>query len=151
MLSTHPDGPSEFAEIRFRGGLRGSLPLLGPAFVAAIAYVDPGNFATSIAGGGEFGHLLLWVILVANLMAMLIQNLSGQDRRRHGTEPSRLAREHLGRRTSFGLWIQTEITAMATDLAEFVGAARAPMPPPTICWARARARRSPSRSRSCRW
>jgi len=65
------------------------LPLLGPAFVAAIAYVDPGNFATNIAGGSKFGYLLLWVILAANLMAMLIQNLSGRSvSRPAATSPS---------------------------------------------------------------
>jgi len=71
-------GPSVLELIRARRGLRGVLPLLGPAFVAAIAYVDPGNFATNISGGAKFGFLLLWVILAANLMAMLIQSLSAK-------------------------------------------------------------------------
>jgi manganese transport protein len=115
--------PSALARIRSRRGLRGMLPLLGPAFVAAIAYVDPGNFATNIAGGSQFGYLLLWVILAANLMAMLIQNLSAKCGTATGRNLPELAREHLGRRTSFGLWMQAEVIAMATDLAEFVGAA----------------------------
>jgi manganese transport protein len=118
-----PEGPSELERIRSRGRFRGALPLLGPAFVAAIAYVDPGNFATNIAGGSQFGYLLLWVILAANLMAMLIQNLSAKCGTATGRNLPELAREHLGRRTSFGLWMQAEVIAMATDLAEFVGAA----------------------------
>jgi manganese transport protein len=61
-----------------RRGLRAALPFLGPAFIAAVAYVDPGNFATNLAGGAKFGYLLLWVILAANLMAMLIQTMSAK-------------------------------------------------------------------------
>ena len=100
-----------------------ALPFLGPAFVAAIAYVDPGNFATNIAGGAEFGYLLLWVILAANLMAMLIQYLSAKVGIATGRNLPELAREHFPKRVSFGLWVQAEVIAMATDLAEFVGAA----------------------------
>ena len=103
--------------------MRRSLPFLGPAFVAAIAYVDPGNFATNIAGGAEFGYLLLWVILAANLMAMLIQFLSAKVGIATGRSLPELCREHFPRRVSIGLWIQAEVIAMATDLAEFVGAA----------------------------
>jgi manganese transport protein len=91
--------------------------------VAAIAYVDPGNFATNIAGGAEFGYLLLWVILAANLMAMLIQFLSAKVGIATGKSLPELCREHFPKRVSFGLWVQAEIIAMATDLAEFVGAA----------------------------
>jgi manganese transport protein len=123
LVVAPPEGPSELERIRSRGRFRGALPLLGPAFVAAIAYVDPGNFATNIAGGSQFGYLLLWVILAANLMAMLIQNLSAKCGTATGRNLPELAREHLGRRTSFGLWMQAEVIAMATDLAEFVGAA----------------------------
>ncbi len=108
---------------RTRGRVRRALPFLGPAFVAAIAYVDPGNFATNIAGGAEFGYLLLWVILAANLMAMLIQFLSAKVGIATGRSLPELAREHFPRRVSFGLWVQAEVIAMATDLAEFVGAA----------------------------
>ena len=106
-----------------RGRVRAALPFLGPAFVAAIAYVDPGNFATNIAGGAQFGYLLLWVILAANLMAMLIQFLSAKVGIATGRSLPELCREHFPRPVSWGLWVQAEIIAMATDLAEFVGAA----------------------------
>jgi manganese transport protein len=109
--------------IRARGRIRGMLPLLGPAFVAAIAYVDPGNFATNIAGGSKFGYLLLWVILAANLMAMLIQNLSGKIGIATGRNLPELCREHFRRPVTWGLWVQAELIAMATDMAEFIGAA----------------------------
>jgi manganese transport protein len=103
--------------------VRRALPFLGPAFVAAIAYVDPGNFATNIAGGAEFGYLLLWVILAANLMAMVIQFLSAKVGIATGRSLPELCRDHFPRPVSFGLWVQAEVIAMATDLAEFVGAA----------------------------
>ncbi|WP_241004452.1 Nramp family divalent metal transporter [Conexibacter sp. SYSU D00693] len=115
--------PSELQRIRERRGLRGVLPLLGPAFVACIAYVDPGNFATNIAGGAAHGYTLLWVILMANLMGMLIQNLTAKVGIATGRNLAELCRERFGRRTSIGLWIQAELIAMATDLAEFIGAA----------------------------
>jgi manganese transport protein len=111
------------APARRRGRVRRALPFLGPAFVAAIAYVDPGNFATNIAGGAEFGYLLLWVILAANLMAMLIQFLSAKVGIATGKSLPELCREHFPRPVSIGLWVQAEVIAMATDLAEFVGAA----------------------------
>jgi manganese transport protein len=97
--------------------------VLGPAFVACIAYVDPGNFATNIAGGAKYGYLLLWVLLSANLMAMLIQNLSAKIGLATGRNRPELCRDHFPRPVSWGLWIQAELIAMATDLAEFVGAA----------------------------
>ena len=106
-----------------RRRLRGSLPFLGPAFVASIAYVDPGNFATNIGGGAGFGYTLLWVILAANLMGMLIQNLSAKVGIATGRSLPELCREHFPRSVSFGLWVQAELIAMATDLAEFIGAA----------------------------
>jgi manganese transport protein len=127
--SVFPDGsvalpaPTELQRIRARGRLRGILPLLGPAFVACIAYVDPGNFATNIAGGAKYGYLLLWVILAANLMAMLIQNLTAKIGIATGRNLPELCREHLPRPVSWGLWLQAEVIAMATDLAEFIGAA----------------------------
>jgi manganese transport protein len=111
------------ARARSRGRVRQALPFLGPAFVAAIAYVDPGNFATNIAGGSRFGYLLLWVILGANLMAMLIQYLSAKAGIATGRSLPELCRERFPRTASIGLWIQAELIAMATDLAEFVGAA----------------------------
>lgn len=115
--------PSELQRIRSRRGLKGILPLLGPAFVAAIAYVDPGNFATNIDGGASYGYTLLWVILAANLMGMLIQTLSAKLGLATGRNLPELCRERLPRRASVGLWIQAELIAMATDLAEFIGAA----------------------------
>jgi manganese transport protein len=115
--------PSALTRIRSRGRIRGVLPLLGPAFVACIAYVDPGNFATNISGGAQYGYLLLWVILAANLMAMLIQNLSAKIGIATGRNLPELCREHFPRPVSWGLWAQAELIAMATDLAEFVGAA----------------------------
>ena len=118
-----PTTPSEFERIRARGGLRGFLPMLGPAFVAAVAYVDPGNFATNISGGAQFGYLLLWVILAANLMAMLIQALSAKVGTATGRNLPELCRERFPRPVTIGLWIQAELIAMATDLAEFIGAA----------------------------
>jgi manganese transport protein len=110
-------------QIRSRGRIRGVLPLLGPAFVAAVAYVDPGNFATNVAGGAKYGYLLLWVIVAANLMAMLIQTLSAKLGLATGRSLPELCRERLPRHVSIGLWVQAELIAMATDLAEFVGAA----------------------------
>ncbi|HSC50759.1 MAG TPA: Nramp family divalent metal transporter [Gaiellaceae bacterium] len=99
------------------------LPFLGPAFVASVAYIDPGNFATNIAGGAKFGFTLCWVIVAANLMAMLIQTLSAKLGIATGRNLPEVCRERFSRRTSMGLWIQAELIAMATDLAEFLGAA----------------------------
>ena len=106
-----------------RHGLRGIWPFLGPAFIAAVAYVDPGNFATNMAGGAKFGYLLLWVILAANIMAMIIQSMSAKLGIATGRNLPEVCRERFSRRTSFTLWIQAEAIAMATDLAEFIGAA----------------------------
>jgi manganese transport protein len=115
--------PSPLQRTLARGRLSGRLMLLGPAFVAAVAYVDPGNFATNISGGAKYGFLLLWVILAANLMAMLIQNLSAKIGIATGRNLPEICRERFPRPVSWGLWIQAELIAMATDLAEFVGAA----------------------------
>jgi manganese transport protein len=104
-------------------GLAALLPFLGPAFVAAVAYVDPGNFATNVAGGARYGYMLLWVVLAANLMAMLIQTMSAKLGIATGLNLPEVCRERFPRAVVFGLWIQAEIIAMATDLAEFVGAA----------------------------
>jgi len=97
--------------------------LFGPAFVAAVAYIDPGNFATNIAGGAKYGFLLVWVIIAANLMAMLIQYLSAKVGVITGHSLPELCRAGFSRPVTWGLWIQAEIIAIATDLAEFVGAA----------------------------
>ena len=109
--------------VRARGPVRGRLALLGPAFVAAVAYVDPGNFATNIESGARFGYLLVWVVVMANLMAMLVQYLSAKAGLASGRNLAELCRESFPRATNLFLWIQAEIVAIATDLAEFVGAA----------------------------
>jgi manganese transport protein len=115
--------PASLQELRTRGRLRGTLPLLGPAFVAAVAYIDPGNFATNIQGGARYGYLLLWVVLAANLMAMLIQMLSAKIGIATGKNLAEVCRETFPRGVTWSLWIQAELIAMATDMAEFVGAA----------------------------
>jgi manganese transport protein len=97
--------------------------MLGPAFVAAIAYVDPGNFATNFQSGAQFGYLLLWVVLAANLMAMIIQYLSAKLGIVTDLTLPELCRKRFPRRVTWGLWVQAEIMAMSTDIAEFVGAA----------------------------
>jgi manganese transport protein len=99
------------------------LALLGPAFVAAVAYVDPGNFATNITAGARYGYLLCWVVLTANLAAMLVQYLSAKLGMATGHDLPELCRVCLPHPVSVGLWVQAELVAMATDLAEFVGAA----------------------------
>src|SRR6187397_92214 len=99
------------------------LPFLGPAFVACVAYIDPGNFATNIAGGSQFGYTLVWVIVASNLMAMLIQTLSAKLGIATGRNLPEVCRERFSHRVSIGLWVQAEAIAMATDLAEFLGAA----------------------------
>lgn len=116
-------GPSPLSLLRARGRVRGPLALLGPAFVAAVAYIDPGNFATNIEAGAKYGYLLVWVIVAANLMAMLVQYLSAKVGVATGRSLPELCRDHFPRPVSWGLWLQAEAIAMATDLAEFVGAA----------------------------
>jgi manganese transport protein len=106
-----------------RRGIRRFWPFLGPAFVAAVAYIDPGNFATNISGGAKFGYLLLWVVLAANLIAMLVQTQSAKLGIATGKNLAELCRERFSRRTSIGLWLQAEVVAMACDIAEVVGAA----------------------------
>jgi manganese transport protein len=119
-----PDsGISPLERLLARGRVRGLLAMLGPAFVAAVAYVDPGNFATNVQAGAKFGYALLWVVLFANLMAMLIQYLSAKLGIATGSSLPELCRERFPRWSTWGLWIQAEIMAMATDVAEFLGAA----------------------------
>jgi len=105
-----------------RGLVRRILPFLGPAFIACVAYIDPGNFATNVQGGSEFGLMLLWVILAANLMAMLLQTLSAKLGIATGKNLAEHCRERLPRWLVVVMWIVAEIAAMATDLAEFLGA-----------------------------
>ncbi len=103
-------------------GLARIWPFLGPAFIAAVAYVDPGNFATNVSGGAKFGYLLLWVVLAANLVAMLVQAQSAKLGIATGKNLAELCRERFSKRTSIVLWLQAEVVAMACDLAEIVGA-----------------------------
>jgi manganese transport protein len=97
-------------------------PFLGPAFIAAVAYIDPGNFATNVSGGAKFGYMLLWVVLAANLVAMVVQAQSAKLGIATGKNLAELCRERFSRRTSIFLWLQAEIVAMACDIAEIVGA-----------------------------
>ena len=124
-----PEGMSRTeiaAEESLRGerkGFRALLPFMGPAFIAAVAYIDPGNYATNISAGSRYGYLLLWVIAASNLMAVLIQAMSAKLGIATGKNLPEMCRERFKRRTSIGLWIQGELIAMATDVAEFIGAA----------------------------
>jgi manganese transport protein len=128
MLAAQADSLAGTARVG-RGILRGERhgfriwPFLGPAFIACVAYIDPGNFATNIAGGSKYGYTLLWVIVASNLMAMLIQTLSAKLGIATGRNLPEVCRERFSRRTSIALWVQAEVIAMATDLAEFLGAA----------------------------
>jgi manganese transport protein len=95
----------------------------GPAFVASVAYIDPGNFATNILGGSQYGYRLLWVLLWSNAMAILIQYLSAKLGIVTGLTLPQNCRQHFSRRTTLSLWVAAEVAAIATDLAEFLGAA----------------------------
>ncbi len=106
-----------------RRGWRSIFPFLGPAFVASVAYVDPGNFATNIQGGSAFGYRLLWVIVASNLMAMLIQSLSAKLGIATGRNLAETIRDEFPRPVVWAMWLLMELVAMATDLAEFLGAA----------------------------
>ncbi|HHW14546.1 MAG TPA: Nramp family divalent metal transporter [Firmicutes bacterium] len=108
---------------RKKGPLARVLPFLGPAFIAAIAYVDPGNFATNIQSGARYGYRLLWVIFASNLMALLVQSLSAKLGIATGKNLAELCRDSLRQPVVYGMWFLMEAVAMATDLAEFVGAA----------------------------
>ena len=104
-------------------GIARLLPFLGPAFIASVAYIDPGNFATNIQGGAKFGYLLLWVIVLSNLMGMLIQLASAKLGIATGKNLAEHCRERLPRWAVYSMWVLMELVAMATDLAEFLGAA----------------------------
>jgi len=116
-------GPNALGRLLARGRIRGVLAMLGPAFVASVAYVDPGNFATNVQGGAQYGYLLLWVVLAANLMAMVVQYLSAKLGIVTGRALPELVRDRLPRPATWGMWVQGEVVAMATDVAEFIGAA----------------------------
>jgi manganese transport protein len=115
--------PSALDELLAKGRVRATLAMLGPAFVASIAYVDPGNFATNIQGGARYGYLLLWVVLAANLIAMLIQYLSAKLGIVTDHDLPEVVRAHFPRALTWGMWVQAEVMAMSTDIAEFLGAA----------------------------
>ncbi len=114
---------SALDQLLAKGRLRATLAMLGPAFVASIAYVDPGNFATNLQGGARYGYLLLWVVLLANLIAMLIQYLSAKLGIVTGQNLPQHIRTRWPRALTWGMWVQAEVMAMATDIAEFLGAA----------------------------
>jgi manganese transport protein len=116
---------SPLEELLAKGRLRATLAMLGPAFVASVAYVDPGNFATNLQGGAKFGFMLLWVVVLANLMAMLIQYLSAKLGIVTGRNLPESFRAHYPRWMSRGMWVQAELITMSTDVAEFLGAALA--------------------------
>ncbi|WP_256235375.1 Nramp family divalent metal transporter [Bacillus sp. EB600] len=103
-------------------GIRALLPFLGPAFIASIAYIDPGNFATNIQAGARFGYKMLWVIVLANLMALLLQNMSAKLGIATGKSLPEICREYMPKPLTMTMWIVSELAAMATDLAEFLGA-----------------------------
>src|SRR5271170_3806034 len=106
-----------------RGGLRASLAFAGPAVVASIAYIDPGNFATNIQAGAKYGYQLLWVVLFANVIAMLFQGLSAKLGIVTGRNLAEMCRDYFPRPVAWAMWVVSEIAAMATDLAEFLGGA----------------------------
>ncbi|MGZ8936975.1 MAG: Nramp family divalent metal transporter [Halobacteriota archaeon] len=105
-----------------RKGPLALLPFLGPAFIASVAYIDPGNYATNIASGSAFGYNLLWVVALASLMAMLLQTLSAKLGLATGNNLAEMCRLHFSTRVTYGMWITAEIGAIATDIAEFLGA-----------------------------
>jgi manganese transport protein len=115
--------PSALEQLLARGRVRATLAMLGPAFVASVAYVDPGNFATNVQGGAKYGYLLLWVVLAANLMAMLIQYLSAKLGIITDSNLAEVIRARFPRPFTWGMWVQAEVMAMSTDIAEFLGAA----------------------------
>jgi manganese transport protein len=106
-----------------RGGFRASLAFAGPAVVASIAYMDPGNFATNIQAGAKYGYGLLWVVLLANVIAMLFQSLSAKLGIVTGKNLAEMCRDRFPRPVVWAMWVASEIAAMATDLAEFLGGA----------------------------
>ena len=107
------------------GGGRGGLAFAGPAVIASIAYMDPGNFATNIQAGAQYGPALLWVVVLANLVAMLFQAFSARLGIVSGRSLAALSRERFGPAVRWPMWVVSEVAAMATDLAEFLGASLA--------------------------
>jgi manganese transport protein len=123
MFEAVAAGQTPLQRLRERGLLRSTVTLMGPAFVAALAYVDPGNFGTNFAGGASEGYRLVWVIVAANLTAMFVQALSAKLGVATGRSLPELCREEYPRPVVVGLWAQAELVAMATDVAEVIGGA----------------------------
>ncbi len=129
--ANEPPLPGEAATIRSARaaldgqtrGIKGLLPFLGPAFIASVAYIDPGNYATNIGAGSKYGYMLLWTVLVSNIFAVLIQSMSAKLGIATGRNLPRISREFFSQPVTIGLWLQAEIVAIATDLAEFIGGA----------------------------
>ena len=122
-LTTHAKAQDVLSGGKHRSWLGRIIPFLGPAFVASVAYVDPGNFATNIQAGAKYGYMLVWVIIASNLMAMLIQTLSAKLGIATGRNLAEMCRERYPRPVVWAMWAISEVVAMATDLAEFLGAA----------------------------
>src|SRR5437879_7928593 len=114
-----------------RRGLRTLLPFAGPAVIASVAYMDPGNFATNIQAGAKYDYNLLWVVVVANIIAMIFQALSAKLGIVTGRNLAELCREQFPQPLVWGMWVGSEIGAMATDVAEFLGGAPSASP---CCW-----------------
>ena len=123
VTGTSKDAQEVLSGTTKKGALRRLLPFLGPAIIASVAYMDPGNFATNIQGGAKYGYMLLWVIVASNLIAMLLQTLSAKLGIASGKNLAEHCREQFQRPVVVLMWILAEIVAMATDLAEFLGAA----------------------------
>ena len=123
LMNDDVNAPAAIATTSLPRKGRRWLLYFGPAFIASIAYVDPGNFATNIQGGARYGYLLLWVVVASNLVAMLIQSLSAKLGIATGRNLAELCREHYPRPVVWALWVLMELVAIATDLAEFLGAA----------------------------
>ena len=123
VTGTNKDAQEVLSGTTKKGALRRLLPFLGPAIIASVAYMDPGNFATNIQGGARFGYMLLWVILASNLIAMLLQTLSAKLGIASGKNLAEHCREQFKRPVVVLMWVLAEVVAMATDLAEFLGAA----------------------------
>ncbi|MET0617182.1 MAG: Nramp family divalent metal transporter [Luteibacter sp.] len=123
-MKTEPPDPA-MADVLSgrRRGLSGLLPFAGPAMVVSVAYIDPGNFATNIQAGARYGYGLLWVVVLANLVAMLFQSLSARLGIVTGRNLAELCRDRLPRPLVYVMWVISELAAMATDLAEFLGGA----------------------------
>ncbi len=122
-VKTRDSADAALSGTSHKGVIARLIPFLGPAFIASVAYVDPGNFATNIQSGSAFGYTLLWVILASNLMAMLLQTLSAKLGIATGNNLAEHCRNEFSKPVVYTMWMLMEVVAMATDLAEFLGAA----------------------------